>query len=64
MIIFESKRDKEKEEKMKITPHMGLWPFLQNLNLGHLTLCKWFGSITKLIMITFESKKYKTNQKK
>jgi hypothetical protein len=54
---------KTKKGKIKISPHMGLWLFLPNSNLGHFTLCQWFGNITKHIIITFESKKYQTNQK-
>ena len=43
---------------------MRLWPLLQIFNLGHFELCQWFGSVTKLIRITFESNKHKSNQRK
>ena len=54
---------KKKRENAK-TPHMGLWPFLKILNLGHINLCQWFENIFKLKRILFVSKKPKSNQRK
>jgi hypothetical protein len=53
---MESKRDKEEKDKMKIAPHMCLWPFLQIYNLGHFSWFRWFGNVTKQLRITFESR--------
>jgi hypothetical protein len=51
-----SKRNKAKENKIKIESYMSIWPHLQILTYAMFTLLRWFENINKLNILPLNPK--------